>query len=148
MAFAVPAFKTFAMSVDQVSQCRFEQITVISCTGTTADVAYDLGTAAGTFWTSAKLDATHGAKATAALAVCEALKAIALASSVKSNLVAYTWYHTAPSADTDVNIASYTSCIPNIRFKANKAPTAVIWIIITKILNGQNPLPSSYAGTI
>lgn len=68
MAFALTGFKAFGIRTSGSTRQHAVQIIELVITGTANDVALDLDTDAGTFWTAATGDATYGAMATQALA--------------------------------------------------------------------------------
>lgn len=152
MAFAVPAWKRYAISINQVSLQRYVQTTVINITGANTDVDYDLDetTVPGTFFTSAEADGTHGAKATALKAHIVALKAIAAVSWVESPIigVTHTFYHTTPANNEHCQIVAYTDKIPALAFNAGGAPTDWYLIIHSVLLNSAIPLAAVHYGTI
>lgn len=60
MAFALTGAMARGIDIAGPSQKRGIQQIVLRITGTTADVALDIGTAAGTFWTAAIANTTYG----------------------------------------------------------------------------------------
>lgn len=75
MAFALTKFMAVGVDYAGVSNRNGVQKVIMNITGTTSDVALDIGTAAGTFWTAAIANATYGTIATAALAKLQAIAA-------------------------------------------------------------------------
>lgn len=68
MAFAMTKFVAHGTEVEECINKRYIQRVVLEITSTTADVALDVGTAAGTFWTAVGVAAgSAGAKAVQAL---------------------------------------------------------------------------------
>ena len=66
MAFAVTSFEAYPINLDSAIVRRADQEFTMTITGTTADVALDIGNPVGTFWTAAG-SSTIGAQALAAL---------------------------------------------------------------------------------
>lgn len=69
MAFALTTFRARGLEIMGSQPDRAIQQIVMTAIGLATDVALDLGTDAGTFWTAALADATNGALATAALPI-------------------------------------------------------------------------------
>lgn len=67
MAFALTSFFADGVKYQGPGPYRALQSYVFTCTGTTADVDFDLGDYSGTFWTDAAADATYGTLATQVL---------------------------------------------------------------------------------
>ena len=67
MAFALTKFRAYGLEPGGPTRCQLQRLQ-FTIKGTGADVALDVGTLAGTFWTAAKADATYGAMATEVLA--------------------------------------------------------------------------------
>ena len=53
MAFALTAFKTYAIPSYEAVTAQFEQVVELTITRAATDTALDVGNAAGTFWTAA-----------------------------------------------------------------------------------------------
>jgi hypothetical protein len=81
MAFALTSFRSYGVYIDEPITKRAVQYVHMTITALGADVDLDVGDAAGTFWTAAVADATHGTNAakakTAWVEILSKAKAIA-----------------------------------------------------------------------
>jgi hypothetical protein len=79
MAFACTKFKAYVVNAQSPTRARKLQRVAMTVTGLNTDVALDIGTLGGTFWTAAKADGTYGPIATAAYDTIAKIVAEALA---------------------------------------------------------------------
>ena len=152
MAFAVTGYKTYPIA-SAGSDRRFRQVTVFTTTATAADVDYDFGDgAAGTFFTSAIADGTHGAKATALAAHLAALtaKTVDGGVSIKSNVFGVDYVNIVTVAGAGQYSLAYdaTSKNPEVLFNAADGPTSATWVIEHELLEAATPVAPASAGTI
>lgn len=123
MAFALTKYQAWPELLSTPIWKRARQFVELKITATVNDVALDIGTDAGTFWTAAQANATYGTLATSALAAikqitgaCDSLVRVG-SEQLLDRLQA------AAAAGT-----SYTLAIadhrPNITFAAGQGETA------------------------
>jgi hypothetical protein len=80
MTFALTKFKAWGVEIDEPVTKKFMQFAHLSITAAATDVALDIGTDAGAFWTAALANGTYGTSvATPALAALQAIQAKARA---------------------------------------------------------------------
>ncbi len=150
MAFAVTKFNAYGRLNTNATPKRGIQIVELTITGANTDIAYDLGTTAGTFWVSAEAHATYGAIATAAktfilttlygqVASIYSVSAQALCTPVGRINAA-----TASSNTYTQAVAVVTTPMIELAFASGSAPTTGTYIFEWLLADNTEPLTASY----
>lgn len=147
MAFALTSFFADGQEFNGPGLYRGIQTYCFNITGTTADVALDIGTYAGTFWTAALADATYGSVASTVLTQIKLLNGQIRATSrvytpeLQSRIQAAA---TSGSAYT-LSIDS-TTFLPIYTFAASNGATA--YTVFVQFLLLPNIQPSTFYANI
>ncbi len=150
MAFAVTKFTAYGRLNTNPTIKRGIQLVELTITGANTDVAYDLGTTAGTFWTSAVAHATYGGIATAArtfilttltaqVASILGVQAQALCTPVGRINAATASTNTYTQA-----VAAVTTPMIELAFNSGNAPTSGTYVFEWLLADGMQPLTASY----
>jgi hypothetical protein len=139
MAWVISKFMAYGVQIPDAVPRRCVQRAVMTVTAANTNTVWDIGTDAGAFWTSAKLDTTYGL-ATGVLAVIDNIGSNALVfDRIGGTIVSN--YQPGPAVDDTV----YTLSVganggPIITFKNTKAPTAVVLIMEWEMNEGIMPI--------
>lgn len=138
MAFALTKFKAYGLRAEGDVRPHAQQVMSFTFTAANTDVTYDLGTSAGTFWTSAVADATYGSLAGAARTLLLTTLPGNLPNTALMHIAgAYplsTFAKVASAPSGNQYTLSVTSNMPTITFVSGSAPTA--WVLtLTWILH-------------
>ncbi len=130
MAFALTKFKSYGIRAEGAVRPHVQQIVNMTLTAAATDIAYDIGTDGGTFWTSAEAHATYGALASAAkrvilTSIAGILPSNALMECAGEPLA--TFIQVASGASGTQYTLAISSSQPTITFVSASAPTA--WVL-------------------
>jgi hypothetical protein len=128
MAFAVTKFMAYGVQIESPVKRRTVQRAVLTITGANSDVAWDLGTLAGTFWTSAIAHATYADVAKAALAMLTTIGANALSFDRVGGEILNT-YWCAAAASGNAYTMTIANGLPIITLETAHAPTSTVLIL-------------------
>ncbi len=150
MAFAITKFKAYGIRAEGAVRPHTQQVASFTLTAAATDIAYDLGTTAGTFWTSAEANATYGSLATAvksllltrlpgllpdgALVACE-------------SEVLQTFIQVASGASGTQYTLAISASMPTITFVSASAPTAWVLNLRWNLIDGAEALVGDYGTT-
>lgn len=138
MAFALTKFYAWRDTVTDVGLYkRAVQNVQLNITATVNDVALDLGTDAGTFWTAALANTTYGVVATKALSILQ--KIVSAARDIQSftSPELMDRLQAAVAAGTSYSVAIVNKR-PNITFDAANGETAFTVVIRWALLDNQS----------
>jgi hypothetical protein len=110
MAFSLTNFKAYGLPTAGAVRVQAIQVAELHITALAADVALDIGTNAGTFWTAAQANATFGGVATSALDTLVKVQAIASALTAVQSEQLLDRLQAAAASGT-----SYTLTVSNLR---------------------------------
>lgn len=147
MAFAVTKFNAYGVLNANATQKRGIQRVELTITGANTDTAYDLGTTAGTFWTSAVADATYGGVATAARTFILTTLNGQVASTIgirSQQLLARLQAAAASGTSYTLSVASVTTPVPELAFASGSAPTSGVYVIEWLLADNTEPLTATY----
>lgn len=147
MAFAVRRFFAYGQLNDNPTIKRGVQVVQLAITGLNTDVAYDLGTVAGTFWTSAIADAIYGQIATAArdFILTALTKNVAQVLAIQSQQLVARLQAAAASGTSYVQtVAAVTTPTPELLFASGNAPTSGTFLITWNLADNVEPITASY----
>ncbi len=150
MAFAVTKFTAYGIKNTSPTIKHGVQRVELTITGANTDVAYDLGTTGGTFWTSAVAHATYGGIATAA----RTFMLTTLTGQVGTCINVYSQQlndpvgrYQAGSASSDTYtkaVAAVTTPVIELAFASAHAPTSGVYVYEWLLADGMEPLTASY----
>ncbi len=150
MAFAVTKFNAYGVLNTSPSIKRGTQLVELTITGANTDVAYDLGTTGGTFWTSAVADATYGGIATAArdfmlTTLYGQVASCINVSSQQLNDPVGRYQAGSASSDTYTKaVAAVTTPVIELAFASAHAPTSGVYVYEWLLADNTEPLFASY----
>lgn len=147
MAFALTKFVASGILFDGACDRHGIQRVEMTITGLNTDVTYDLGTTAGTFWTSAIANATYGSLATGArdFLLNKLSGVVGSVLEIRSQQLAARLQAAAASGTSYVqSVASVTTPVPQLTFAASNAPTSGIYVIEWTLQDGQLPLTATF----
>lgn len=145
MAQALTGYKAYGIRHDGETRSHAYQVVEMYITAANTDVTYDIGTAAGTFWTSALADATYGVVAASALnfilttlpgTVVRLLRPEAEALTNRIQVL------TSPS--TSQYSILIASAMPTITFSSGTAPVAMYLTLTWMLHDGIEPRAQDY----
>ena len=123
MAIQVVGYHIFGLETSKAVSPLAQQTLLINVNAASSDVTWDLGNAAGTFWTAALADATYGTTAASCLAALQSFdKAAAFALAVGGNFTLYRVRALTPTGTGDYQISSWTNRTPNFVFATGAGP--------------------------
>lgn len=150
MAFALTKFKAYGLRAEGAVRPHVQQIFSFTLTAANTDITYDLGTTAGTFWTSAVANVTYGSIATAV----RTLLLTRLPGSVPANsLMAcegvplQTYIQVASGAAGLQYTKAISSNMPTITFVSGSAPTAWVLNLKWNLADGVEAIAADYGTT-
>lgn len=123
MAFALTGYSARGVEIGSVCYRKGIQQVVFEITGTSADVALDLGSASGTFWTAALADATYGTLATKALASLQRISANSMYYTAIKSQQLLVRVQVATLTTTGQMLVAAGTIAPNISFNAGDGNT-------------------------
>ena len=130
MAFALTKFKAYGLRAEGAVRPHVQQVMSFTFTAANTDIVYDLGTTAGTFWTSATANATYGGLASSA----RSLLLTRLPGMLPANTPCIceanqlqTFIQVASGAAGTQYTLAITTSMPTITFVSGSAPTA--WVL-------------------
>lgn len=150
MAFAVTKFNAYGVLNSNPTVKRGVQRVELTITGANTDVAYDLGTTGGTFWTSAVADATYGGIATAARTfilttlTAQVASVISVWSQQLCTPVGRINAATASSNTYTQAVAAVTTPMIELAFASGSAPTSGTYVFQWLLADNMEPLTASY----
>ena len=145
MSFAVTKFRAGGIKLNGPSVKRSIQRVVLEITGTTADVALDLGDDSGTFWTDALADSEYGALAAKALAALQAIVAQAVTLIDHKNDQNFDRLQAASASGTSYQVAIQNKR-PNYTYAASNGETSYVVELSYELINDQFPITEEYGG--
>jgi hypothetical protein len=120
-------------------------------TAAAADVTYDLGVKAGTFWTSALLSSAYGGLATQArdFLLSQISGAVTECVAVQSQTLGagYVRVAGAPAGATEYRVTA-PSVVPTIAFNAAAGPTSIVLRLTWRLKDGQEPRVIDLGGQV
>lgn len=150
MAFALTKFKAYGLRAEGDVRPHAQQVFSFTFTAANTNIAYDLGTSGGTFWTSAIADTTYGSLATAvrtllltslpgllpdgALVACE-------------SEILETYIQVASGASGSQYTLAISSSLPTITFVSGSAPTAWVLNLRWNLIDGAEALRGDFGTT-
>lgn len=135
MAFALTAYSARSNEIGSVSYKKGIQQIILTITGSAADVALDLGNAAGTFWTAALADATYGSLAAKALESLQRISAQAIACVSVESAQILDRVQVATLTTTGQFKLTTGTIAPDISFNAGDGETAYYIILNYELVN-------------
>lgn len=150
MAFAVTKFSAYGRLNTSATAKRGVQFVELTITGAATDTAYDLGTTAGTFWTSAEAHATYGAIATAAKTFIlttlygQVGTVIGVDSQALCTPVGRINAATASSNTYTQAVAAVTTPMIELAFNSGNAPTSGVYVFQWLLADNTEPLTATY----
>jgi hypothetical protein len=145
MAFAVTKFLSYGLEIPDPVPRRCVQRVEMTVTSLAADVAWDIGASAGTFWSAAVADVTYGGIATQALAALKLIGANALVFDRIGGTILNSDYQPGPLATGSVYTFSIgTNGCPTITFDVACGPGGTVYLIMEWEMNeGVAPLTAN-----
>jgi hypothetical protein len=149
MAWAIPAWKSYPVASGGSTR-RWKQVVVISLTAANTDVDWDFGDgAAGTLFTSAIADGTHGPKATALAAHLALLTSkTSGVVNLSGDIIGKSYLVGAAAASGVFTCAIGTSKAFDLVFDTADAPTAAKLVFEYDLLEAATPIDAVSYGTI
>jgi len=148
MAFALTNFKAFGIRTEGSTRQHVNQVAQLYITAATSDVAMDLGTDAGTFWTAAQANATYGALASQALSVLQKIQNYVTGlMTVQSPALLNRIKVTSPAAATDYSL-TISNQRPNITFDAANGDTSYVITLVWALHDGLEATVSDLGGAV
>lgn len=151
MAFALTKFRAYGIRADGAQRAHVQQVASFTLTAAATDIAYDIGTTGGTFWTSAEANATYGALASAV----KSLLLTRLPGLLEDNgLIAcesevlQTFLQVASGASGTQYTLAISSSMPTITFVSASAPTAWVLNLRWNLIDGAEALVGDYGTSI
>ncbi len=150
MAFAVTKFNAYGRLNTSPTAKRGVQFVELTITGANTDIAYDLGTTGGTFWTSAVAHATYGGIATAARTfILTTLTAqvgtvVGVESQALCDPVGRINAATAATDTYTQAVAAVTTPMIELAFATGHAPTTGVYVFKWLLADNMEPLTASY----
>ncbi len=150
MAFAVTKFTAYGRLNSNPTPKRGIQCVELTITGANTDIAYDLATTGGTFWTSAVAHATYGGIATAARTfILTTLTAQVgtfvevLSQALLSSLTRLPAATVSGDNYTRV-VTTVTTPVIELAFNSGNAPTSGVYVLTWLLADNMEPLTASY----
>ncbi len=150
MAFALTKFKAYGLRVEGAVRPHVQQVMSFTLTAAATDIAYDLGTTGGTFWTSAEANATYGSLATAVKALLlTTLPGLLPAGALIAceSEVLQTFIQVASGASGTQYTLAITDSMPTITFVSASAPTAWVLNLRWNLIDGAEAVVGDYGTT-
>ncbi len=150
MAFALTKFKAYGLRAEGAVRPHAQQVASFTFTAAATDIAYDLGTTGGTFWTSAEADSAYGALASAAKSLLLArlpglLPDNALMACEGEPL--QTFIQVASGASGTQYTLAISSSMPTITYVSASAPTAWVLNLRWNLIDGAEALVADLGTT-
>ncbi len=150
MAFALTKFKAYGLRAEGAVRPHVQQVMSFTFTAAATDIVYDLGTTAGTFWTSAVANTTYGSLATAV----RSLLLTRLPGLLPDNALMAcegepleTFIQVASGAAGLQYTLAITASMPTITFVSASAPTAWVLNLRWNLIDGAEALVGDYGTT-
>jgi hypothetical protein len=145
MALAVTKFTAYGLEIPDAVRVRHVQRVSMTFTAANTDATWDLGTTAGTFWTSAEAHATYGSIATEAKRVLLLVGANCKVLSSVGGTINLNYIQAAAlgGVTTNFTLASTNGC-PDMTFVSGSAPTAGVLIIEWCLNDGFTAIHSDF----
>lgn len=145
MAFKLTSFVATPTKAMDAGLSRAAQRYVLKITGLVGDVALDIGTVAGTFWTAAKANADTGAMATEVLALLEANAAnLDFITNIFVPELSQRAIAAATSGVVYTRTLNTTTKLPLFTFAANEGATAYTVVIDYQVIKNILPISAGY----
>jgi hypothetical protein len=146
MAFALTSFEAFSIQMDEPIQKRALQCVRFTVTALAADVDFDFGDVAGTFWTAAIANATYGTSATTAKTYWTSIlsKAASIVNMYSFEIAKSKTPAGASAIGAGLVKYNGTALTPEILFNAAEGITAITLTVILNLQNSQLPVTYAY----
>lgn len=150
MSFAITKFKAYGIRAEGAVRPHCQQVFSFTFTAANTDIAYDLGTSGGTFWTSAIADTTYGSLATAVRTLLLTRLPGMLPDSALVGIQGEpikTYIQVAAGAVGSQYTLAISSSMPTITFVAGSAPTAWVLNLTWNLADGMEAIAADYGTT-
>lgn len=151
MAFALTRFKAYGERVEGAVRPHVHQVCELHITAANTDIAYDIGTAGGTFWTAVLADATYGSLGTQAKYVV--LTSIAgiiyrlIGCDSEANINNRLKQASGSESGTGFSI-TVTSKMPTLTYVSGSAPTSMVLVLKWILLDGYEAVVSDLGAQV